>query len=303
RGAPGPGRPSGPALAVVRTGATGHSRRCRSRPVPVPRRGRQLERRGVLRPAAAAAQRGVRHRDPAACGAAGRGPRDGPARGGDPAAGERREAVAVRAQPACTLPLALARKRGQRVGTAGLAPAPAPGRAGARSRVPGPGTGLVAAVVACAPAGRGAARGLPAARGEAGAAAHPGPAAARPVHGHRRDGMSGVEIHTDGACLGNPGAGGWAALLRYGEQERELAGGEPATTNNRMELMAAIMALETLTRPCEVVLHTDSQYVRQGITLWMPNWVRRGWKTSAGDPVKNRDLWERLHAACARHDI
>jgi len=112
-----------------------------------------------------------------------------------------------------------------------------------------------------------------------------------------------VGIHTDGACLGNPGPGGWAALLRYGEKERELVGGEPQTTNNRMELMAAIVALETLTRPCEVVLHTDSQYVRQGITEWMPGWVRRGWKTAGGDPVKNRDLWERLHAATGRHRI
>jgi ribonuclease HI len=115
--------------------------------------------------------------------------------------------------------------------------------------------------------------------------------------------MSMVGIHTDGACLGNPGPGGWAALLRHGEKERELVGGELLTTNNRMELMAAIIALETLSRPCEVVLHTDSQYVRQGITEWMPNWVRRNWKTSGGDPVKNRDLWERLLAASLRHDI
>jgi ribonuclease HI len=115
--------------------------------------------------------------------------------------------------------------------------------------------------------------------------------------------MKHVEIHTDGACLGNPGPGGWAALLRYGARERELAGGEAQTTNNRMELMAAIMALETLTEPCSVILHTDSQYVRQGITEWMPNWLRRHWKTAAGAPVKNRDLWERLHAATARHRI
>ena len=112
-----------------------------------------------------------------------------------------------------------------------------------------------------------------------------------------------VEIHTDGACLGNPGPGGWAALLCCRGRERELAGGEALTTNNRMELMAAIMALETLTEGCEVVLHTDSQYVRQGITLWMPNWLRRNWRTSGGDAVKNRDLWERLHAASARHRI
>jgi ribonuclease HI len=102
-----------------------------------------------------------------------------------------------------------------------------------------------------------------------------------------------VEAHTDGACLGNPGPGGWAALLRFRGHERELAGGEADTTNNRMELMAAIMALEALSEPCEVVLHTDSQYVRQGITEWINNWVRRGWK--------NRDLWERLHTAAQRH--
>jgi ribonuclease HI len=112
-----------------------------------------------------------------------------------------------------------------------------------------------------------------------------------------------VEIHTDGACLGNPGPGGWAALLRCRDKERELFGGEAATTNNRMELMAAIMALEALSEPCVVTLHTDSQYVRQGITEWMKNWVRRGWKTAAGEPVKNRDLWERLHAASQRHTI
>lgn len=112
-----------------------------------------------------------------------------------------------------------------------------------------------------------------------------------------------IEVHTDGACLGNPGPGGWAALLRYRGRERELSGGESMTTNNRMELMAAIMALETLNEPCQVVLHTDSQYVRQGITEWINNWARRGWKTAAGEPVKNRDLWERLHAAAQRHNI
>ena len=112
-----------------------------------------------------------------------------------------------------------------------------------------------------------------------------------------------VQVHTDGACLGNPGPGGWAALLRYGDKERELAGGEALTTNNRMELMAAIVALETLSEACAITLHTDSQYVRQGITEWMPNWLRRNWKTAGGDPVKNRDLWERLHAACDRHRI
>lgn len=115
--------------------------------------------------------------------------------------------------------------------------------------------------------------------------------------------MKQIEIHTDGACLGNPGPGGWAALLRYQGRERELAGGEVHTTNNRMELMAAIMALETLKEPCTAILHTDSQYVRQGITEWLPNWVRRNWKTAGGAAVKNRDLWERLHAAAQRHSI
>ena len=115
--------------------------------------------------------------------------------------------------------------------------------------------------------------------------------------------MKAVDVHTDGACLGNPGPGGWAALLRYRGKERELSGGEALTTNNRMELMAAIVALETLSEACGITLHTDSQYVRQGITEWLPGWVRRNWKTSGGDPVKNRDLWERLHAACARHRI
>ncbi|HZH43920.1 MAG TPA: ribonuclease HI [Lysobacter sp.] len=115
--------------------------------------------------------------------------------------------------------------------------------------------------------------------------------------------MKQVDIHTDGACLGNPGPGGWAALLRYRARERELVGGEPLTTNNRMELMAAIQALETLTEPCEVVLHTDSQYLRQGITEWIRGWVARGWRTAGGEAVKNRDLWERLHVAAERHRI
>jgi ribonuclease HI len=112
-----------------------------------------------------------------------------------------------------------------------------------------------------------------------------------------------IEAHTDGACLGNPGPGGWAALLRWRGQERELVGAEAQTTNNRMELMGAIAALEALREPCEVMLQTDSQYVRQGITEWMPNWVRRNWRTAAGEPVKNRDLWERLHAATLQHRI
>ena len=115
--------------------------------------------------------------------------------------------------------------------------------------------------------------------------------------------MKEVEIHTDGSCLGNPGPGGWAAVLRYQGRERELSGGEALTTNNRMELMGAIMALEAVSEPCRIVLHTDSQYVRQGITEWMANWVRRNWKTAGGDQVKNRDLWERLHAANQRHKV
>ena len=112
-----------------------------------------------------------------------------------------------------------------------------------------------------------------------------------------------VDIHTDGACLGNPGPGGWGVLLHWRGVERELSGGEPDTTNHRMELMAAIAALESLREPCEVILHTDSQYVRQGILEWMSSWIRRGWKTAGGAPVKNRDLWERLHLAAARHQV
>ena len=115
--------------------------------------------------------------------------------------------------------------------------------------------------------------------------------------------MKQVEIHTDGACLGNPGPGGWAALLRHGKTEKEISGGETDTTNNRMELMAAIMALEALKSECTVVLHTDSQYVQKGIGEWLPNWIRRGWKTAGGDPVKNQDLWIRLQAAAQRHQV
>jgi len=115
--------------------------------------------------------------------------------------------------------------------------------------------------------------------------------------------MKSIEIYTDGACLGNPGPGGWGALLRYKATERELSGGEPLTTNNRMELMGAIAALEALNEPCAIVLHTDSQYVRQGITEWLRNWVRRGWKTAGGGAVKNQDLWQRLQVACERHQI
>ena len=112
-----------------------------------------------------------------------------------------------------------------------------------------------------------------------------------------------VVIHTDGACLGNPGPGGWAALLSYGGRERELSGAEPDTTNNRMELMAAIAALEALTRPCSVALYTDSSYVQQGIGEWPPRWQARGWRTADGKPVKNQDLWQRLSEAAARHRV
>jgi ribonuclease HI len=112
-----------------------------------------------------------------------------------------------------------------------------------------------------------------------------------------------VEIFTDGACSGNPGPGGWGAILRYKSTEKELSGGEPLTTNNRMELMAAIIALETLNRPSTVRLSTDSVYVRDGITKWLPNWKRNGWKTAAKKPVKNDDLWQRLDIAQAPHSI
>ena len=112
-----------------------------------------------------------------------------------------------------------------------------------------------------------------------------------------------VEIYTDGACRGNPGPGGWAALLRMGDKEREISGGETPTTNNRMELTAAIRALEALKRPCRVQLHTDSQYVRDGITKWIHGWQRNGWKTSDKKPVKNAELWQELIDAAARHRI
>ena len=112
-----------------------------------------------------------------------------------------------------------------------------------------------------------------------------------------------IEIYTDGACSGNPGPGGWGALLRYGNQERTLMGGEPATTNNRMELMAAIAALEALKRPCTVQLYTDSGYLQGGITSWIQNWKRNGWKTADKKPVKNADLWQRLEEAAATHTI
>ena len=112
-----------------------------------------------------------------------------------------------------------------------------------------------------------------------------------------------VEIFTDGACKGNPGPGGWGALLRFGEQEKELYGGEDETTNNRMELMAVIKALEALKRPVDVRVTTDSQYVKQGVTQWLPRWKRNGWRTANRSPVKNRDLWERLDRASSAHRL
>ncbi|MFM2045060.1 MAG: hypothetical protein RLY86_3636 [Pseudomonadota bacterium] len=112
-----------------------------------------------------------------------------------------------------------------------------------------------------------------------------------------------VEAWTDGACSGNPGPGGWGVILRYGETEKELCGGEGQTTNNRMELMAAIQALEALKRPVELHLHTDSQYVKNGITQWIHGWKKNGWKTAGKDPVKNEDLWRRLDELVARHSV
>ena len=112
-----------------------------------------------------------------------------------------------------------------------------------------------------------------------------------------------VHIFTDGACKGNPGPGGWGALLRMGTTERELSGGEPATTNNRMELMAAIRGLEALKRPCAVILTTDSRYVMDGLTKWIHGWQRNGWKTADKKPVKNADLWQELLAAAKPHTI
>lgn len=115
--------------------------------------------------------------------------------------------------------------------------------------------------------------------------------------------MNEVTIYTDGACSGNPGPGGWGALLQFGEHERELKGGESSTTNNRMELTAAVAALETLKRTCKVHLHTDSTYLRDGMTSWIHNWKRNGWRTTAKKPVKNVDLWLRLDEAIQSHDI
>ena len=115
--------------------------------------------------------------------------------------------------------------------------------------------------------------------------------------------MKKVEVFTDGACRGNPGPGGWGVLLRFGETEKALYGGEPETTNNRMELMAAISGLQALKESCEVHLTTDSQYVRQGITEWIHNWKKRGWKTASKKPVKNVDLWQQLDQQVERHDV
>lgn len=115
--------------------------------------------------------------------------------------------------------------------------------------------------------------------------------------------LQSVEIFTDGACLGNPGPGGWAALLRYAETEKELVGAEPDTTNNRMELTAAIMALEALKKPCAVALYSDSRYVIDGATGWLRSWKARGWKTADRKPVKNVDLWQRFEEAVAPHKV
>ena len=115
--------------------------------------------------------------------------------------------------------------------------------------------------------------------------------------------MAVVEIFSDGACKGNPGVGGWGALLRMGDTEKELFGGEPNTTNNRMELRAVIEALTVLTRPCEVVVHTDSQYVQKGISEWIHGWKAKGWKTAAKQPVKNDDLWKQLDKLAAQHKV
>jgi ribonuclease HI len=119
----------------------------------------------------------------------------------------------------------------------------------------------------------------------------------------KQTGTTTVTIYTDGACKGNPGPGGWGALLVFGDRERELFGGEPATTNNRMEMTAVIRALESLKRACDVDLYTDSQYVRNGIKSWIHGWKKNGWKTSDRKPVKNEDLWRELDALAARHKI
>ncbi|MBL8670235.1 MAG: ribonuclease HI [Alphaproteobacteria bacterium] len=126
---------------------------------------------------------------------------------------------------------------------------------------------------------------------------------ARKAKGDRADDLPSVEIFTDGACSGNPGPGGWGAVLRYGDAEKELSGGEAATTNNRMEMMAAIAALEALKRPSRVRLVSDSQYLRDGITQWIERWKRNGWLTGDKKPVKNIDLWQRLDALRTQHEV
>ena len=115
--------------------------------------------------------------------------------------------------------------------------------------------------------------------------------------------MKHIEIFTDGACKGNPGPGGWGVFLRFGKHEKKLSGGEPLTTNNRMELTAAIEALNVLKEPCSITLHTDSTYVKDGITKWIENWKKNGWRTAAKKPVKNSDLWQDLDEAVIRHNI
>jgi ribonuclease HI len=115
--------------------------------------------------------------------------------------------------------------------------------------------------------------------------------------------MSEIDLFTDGACSGNPGPGGWGAILRWKDNERELCGGEPDTTNNRMEMMAVIQGLATLKRPCQVAVYTDSQYVQKGISEWIHGWKKRGWKTADNKPVKNVDLWQALDAEVARHKV
>ena len=119
----------------------------------------------------------------------------------------------------------------------------------------------------------------------------------------KETGRQAVHIYTDGACKGNPGPGGWGALLTFDGEEREMFGGEPSTTNNRMEMMAVIEALAALKRPSVVVLHTDSQYVQKGITEWIAGWKARGWRTAAKQPVKNMDLWKRLDEVAAKHQV
>ncbi len=112
-----------------------------------------------------------------------------------------------------------------------------------------------------------------------------------------------VDLYSDGACKGNPGVGGWGVLLRFGVAEKTLRGGARETTNNRMELQAVIEGLKALNRPCRVRVHTDSKYVQQGISEWLPNWIRRGWRTAAGGAVKNQDLWQQLSAQASRHQV